>query len=95
MKMDVKPIRGGKSVGGARPIGRRAALRLPLLGAAAATFHNSISSMPDLTVSAASESGPRAFAQAGVKPDVGEMLGHAFYRPYAVIRVLDLHPDVH
>jgi acetyl-CoA acetyltransferase len=39
-----------------------------VLGAADGTFHYSISSMPDLTVSAASESGPRAFAQAGVKP---------------------------
>jgi acetyl-CoA acetyltransferase len=39
-----------------------------VLGAADATFHYSISSMPDLTVSAASESGPRAFAQAGVRP---------------------------
>jgi acetyl-CoA acetyltransferase len=39
-----------------------------VLGAADATFHYSISSMPDLTVSAASESGPRALAQAGVKP---------------------------
>jgi acetyl-CoA acetyltransferase len=37
-------------------------------GAAAATFHNQISSMPDLTVTAASESGARAFAQAGVRP---------------------------
>lgn len=39
-----------------------------VLGAAAATFHNQITSMPDLTVTAASESGPRAFAQAGVRP---------------------------
>lgn len=39
-----------------------------VLGSAAATFHNNISSMPDLTVTAASESGPRAFAQARVKP---------------------------
>lgn len=39
-----------------------------VLGSAAATFHNNISSMPDLTVSAASDSGPRAFAQAKVKP---------------------------
>jgi acetyl-CoA acetyltransferase len=39
-----------------------------VMGAAAATFHNQITSMPDLTVSAASESGPRAFAQAKVKP---------------------------
>ncbi|MEO7634687.1 MAG: acetyl-CoA acetyltransferase, partial [Sphingomicrobium sp.] len=37
-----------------------------LLGAAAATSHHHISSMPDLTVTAASESGPRAFALAGV-----------------------------
>ena len=37
-----------------------------LLGGAAATFHYQISEMPDLTVTAASESGPRAFEQAGV-----------------------------
>ena len=37
-----------------------------ILGSAAATFHMQISGMPDLTVSAASESGPRAMAQAGV-----------------------------
>lgn len=39
-----------------------------VLGAAAATFHHNISQMPDLTVTAASESGPQAFAQAGVGP---------------------------
>lgn len=39
-----------------------------LLGAAAATHHMNISAMPDLTVTAAAESGPRAFAQAGVSP---------------------------
>jgi len=39
-----------------------------LLGCAAAAHHLDISSMPDLTVTAAAESGPRAFAQAGVKP---------------------------
>lgn len=39
-----------------------------VLGAAAATFHRDITNMPDLTVSAASDSGPRAFAQAGVRP---------------------------
>lgn len=39
-----------------------------VLGAAAATFHHMISAMPDLTVTAASESGPRAFAQAGYGP---------------------------
>lgn len=39
-----------------------------VLGAAAATFHHNISQMPDLTVTAASESGLAAFAQAGLKP---------------------------
>lgn len=39
-----------------------------LLGAAAATEHRDISSMPDLTCTAARLSGPRAFAQAGVRP---------------------------
>ena len=37
-----------------------------LLGAAAATWHRQISAMPDLTVTAAAESGPRAFAMAEV-----------------------------
>ena len=39
-----------------------------LLGGAAATQHRDIASMPDLTVTAAALSGPRAMAQAGVKP---------------------------
>ena len=39
-----------------------------LLGAAGAHWHRNISSMPDLTVSAASDSGPRAFAMAGLQP---------------------------
>ncbi|WP_322012416.1 thiolase [Paraburkholderia sp. J12] len=39
-----------------------------LLGGAAATWHKDITSMPDLTVTAASLSGPRAMAHAGVKP---------------------------
>ncbi|MBM3532078.1 MAG: thiolase [Alphaproteobacteria bacterium] len=39
-----------------------------LLGAAAATWHRQISAMPDLTVTAAAESGPRAFAMAEVVP---------------------------
>ncbi len=38
------------------------------LGGAAAQWHRQISAMPDLTVSAAAESGPRAFAMAGVGP---------------------------
>jgi acetyl-CoA acetyltransferase len=39
-----------------------------LLGAAAATDHRDITSMPNLTVTAAVQSGTRAFAQAGVGP---------------------------
>jgi len=39
-----------------------------LLGAAAATDHRDITSMPDLTTTAAASSGARAFAQAGVMP---------------------------
>ena len=39
-----------------------------VLGAAAATWHRQIGSMPDLTVTAAAESGPRAFAMAGLTP---------------------------
>ncbi len=37
-----------------------------VLGAASATWHQHISAMPDLTVTAATESGARAYAQAGV-----------------------------
>lgn len=47
-----------------------------LLGAASATWHRYISEMPDLTVTAASEAGARAYEQAGVKPsdiDVAEV----------------------
>ena len=39
-----------------------------LLGAAGAGWHRAISSMPDLTVTAATDSGPRAFAMAGLTP---------------------------
>ena len=39
-----------------------------VLGAAAATWHRQIASMPDLTVTAAAESGPRAFAMADLSP---------------------------
>lgn len=39
-----------------------------LLGGAAATSHNRIAAMPDLTVTAARDSGRRAFAQAGYGP---------------------------
>jgi acetyl-CoA acetyltransferase len=50
---------------------RARTLRRPpvlVLGAAEAHWHNNIAQMPDLTVSAASESGPRAFAMAGLAP---------------------------
>ena len=40
-----------------------------LLGAGMAHWHRVISQMPDLTVTAASDSGPRAFEMAGMKPD--------------------------
>ena len=39
-----------------------------LLGAASATWYKNISSAQDLTVTAATEAGERAYAQAGVKP---------------------------
>jgi acetyl-CoA acetyltransferase len=46
-----------------------------LLGAAEAHWHRDISQMPDLTVTAASESGPRAFAMAGLGPADVDHLG--------------------
>jgi acetyl-CoA acetyltransferase len=51
---------------------RAADLRKPpvyVLGAAGAQTHWSIAGMPDLTTTAASICGPRAFAEAGVRPD--------------------------
>ena len=39
-----------------------------VLGAAAAQTHRHVSSMPDLTRTAAAESGARAFAEAGLRP---------------------------
>ena len=41
---------------------------VPLLGAAAATWWNAISQATDITTTAAAESGPRAYAAAGVGP---------------------------
>ena len=49
----------------AKDLARRPAY---LLGGAAATWHKDITNMPDMTVTAASLSGPRAMAQAGVRP---------------------------
>jgi acetyl-CoA acetyltransferase len=40
-----------------------------LLGCAEANWHRDISQMPDLTVTAAAESGPRAFEMAGLGPE--------------------------
>ncbi len=39
-----------------------------ILGVGGAQWHRSIAQMPDLTVTAATESGPRAFAMAGLSP---------------------------
>ena len=39
-----------------------------VLGGATAGWHRAVASMPDLTITAASESGPRAFAMAGMTP---------------------------
>lgn len=53
--------RSDRARDGAKPL-------VPVLGAAAATWHNAISQMPDLTTTAASESGGRAYAMAGIGP---------------------------
>jgi acetyl-CoA acetyltransferase len=45
-----------------------------LLGVAAAHWHRHISSMPDLTVTAATDSGRRAFAMAGLNPNDVDVL---------------------
>jgi acetyl-CoA acetyltransferase len=45
-----------------------------LLGVGAAHWHRQISSMPDLTVTAATESGKRAFDMAGLKPQDVDVL---------------------
>lgn len=59
-----------------------------VLGAAMAHWHRSIANMPDLTLTAASESGPRAFDMAGVTPyeiDVVE-----FYDAFTINTILFL-----
>src|SRR3546814_19250136 len=57
-------------------------------GGAAAQWHRSIATMPDLTVTAASESGPRAFAMAGLKPPDIDVL--ALYDAFTITTVLFL-----
>src|SRR3546814_11593433 len=57
-------------------------------GGAAAQWHRSIATMPDLTVTAASESGPRAFAMAGLKPPDIDVL--ALYDAFTINTVLFL-----
>lgn len=59
-----------------------------VLGSAAATFHMTISGMPDLTVTAASESAPRAFAQAGYGP--GDMDVVEVYDAFTINPILFL-----
>src|SRR3546814_19319904 len=55
---------------------------VPVLGAAAATTHMTISSMPDLTVTAAADCGARAFAQAGVTE--GDIDGVQLYDAFTI-----------
>jgi acetyl-CoA acetyltransferase len=53
-------------------VGRARELRKPpvyMLGAGEAHWHRNISQMPDLTVSAAAESGPRAYRMAKIGPE--------------------------
>jgi acetyl-CoA acetyltransferase len=59
-----------------------------LLGVGAAHWHRQISSMPDLTVTAASESGPRAFSMAGLAPADVNVL--ALYDAFTINTILFL-----
>ncbi len=59
-----------------------------VLGAAEATQHLDISSMPDLAVTAAAVSGPRAFAQAGFGP--GDMDVVQLYDAFTINTILFL-----
>lgn len=67
------------------------ALRKPpvhVLGIGEALGHNSISNMPDLTVTAARESGKAAFAQAGLSPSDVKML--SLYDAFTITPILFL-----
>lgn len=59
-----------------------------VLGAAAATTHMTISSMPDLTVTAAADCGARAFRHAGVKPSDIDVL--QLYDAFTITPILFL-----
>ena len=59
---------------------------IPVLGAAGAQFHWNISQMPDYTVSAATQCGPEAFGQAGVRPDEIDMA--MFYDSFTITVLL-------
>ncbi len=59
-----------------------------VLGTGEALSHASISSMPDLTVTAASESGPRAFRMAGLKPADVDML--SIYDAFTILPIICL-----
>ncbi len=58
------------------------------LGGATATWHRQISSMPDLTVTASTESGPRAFAMAGL--GVGDVDVAEIYDAFSINTLLAL-----
>ena len=59
-----------------------------LLGAGEAHWHRSISQMPDLTVTAAAESGPRAYGMAGIGP--GDVDVAMLYDAFTINTVLFL-----
>jgi len=59
-----------------------------VLGVGEALSHTHISSMPDLTVTAAAESGPKAFKMAGLKPSDVKML--SLYDAFTITPILFL-----
>lgn len=59
-----------------------------VLGTGEALSHASISNMPDLTVTAAAESGPEAFRMAGLKPSDIDML--SLYDAFTIMPILFL-----
>ena len=59
-----------------------------MLGTGEALSHANISSMKDLTVSAAAESGPKAFKMAGLKPQDVNML--SLYDAFTITPILFL-----